>query len=106
MIRAKASDAVATGTAASVTLPVLQGQSYKLEQVIWSYTGDGPLAGNLLIYNELETTLLSVNITNAGPGFLPLAGVSCRGVSIALQGVTGSGGTLSLLYSLTGDLQG
>lgn len=106
MIRAKASDAVSTGEAAMVTLQSLSNQSYRLEQVVWSYSGDNPIVGNLLISDENEATLLSINITNTGPGFLPLAGLNCSGAVCTVRGVTDTDATVSLLYSLTGDMLG
>ena len=62
--------APAANTAAVVTLAAEAGLSQALRGVAWSYNAT-PTGGNLKVEDD-STTVFSVDITAAGPGFLPL----------------------------------
>ena len=62
--------APAANTAAVVTLAAETGLSQGLRGVAWSYEAT-PAGGNLKVEDD-NITVFSVDITAAGPGFLPL----------------------------------
>lgn len=59
----------ATNAAAAVTLPAAAGVANVIDEVIWSYSGN-PTGGALTITDD-GATVFSVDITSAGPGFVP-----------------------------------
>ena len=73
--RARAStndvNAPASNTAAVITYSANAISAHYIEGLYWSYSG-APAAGNLKIEDGSGTTVFSLDITAAGPGFLPL----------------------------------
>lgn len=62
----------ASGTAAIVTYTAASGTAHVIGGVAWSYNGI-PTAGNLKIEDVSGTIVFSIDITAAGPGFIPFA---------------------------------
>lgn len=60
----------AANTAAVITYAAVAGQKHVIGGVAWSYNG-APTAGNLKIEDVAGTVVFSVDITSAGPGFIP-----------------------------------
>lgn len=65
----------AAATAAVITLPAIPGVKHQIEHVSWSYDA-APTGGNLKIESPSGTTIFEIDITAAGPGFIPFSG-SC-----------------------------
>jgi hypothetical protein len=75
----------ASGGAAVITIAALDSstttnQCIELEMVSWSYDAS-PTGGNLKIESPSGTTLLTLDITSAGPGFIPFSGSCIRGAA-------------------------
>ncbi len=64
----------AANTAAVVTYAAVAGKRHAITGVYWSYDG-APTGGNLIIEDGSGTTVFSIDITAAGPGYIifPLA---------------------------------
>ena len=62
--------APASNTAAVVTYAAAEGLSHVVSGILWSYS-TSPTGGNLKIEDGAGNTVLSFDITSAGPGFLP-----------------------------------
>lgn len=60
----------AANTAAVITYAAVSGQKHVIGGVAWSYNG-APTGGNLKIEDVSGTVVFSVDITAAGPGFIP-----------------------------------
>jgi hypothetical protein len=69
-VSTSAYNAPAANTAAVATIPGAGAAGVSGVNVLWSYSAT-PTNGNLLIQHG-STTILSLDITNAGPGFLPI----------------------------------
>ncbi len=75
----------ASGGAAVITIAALDSnttnnQRIELEFVGWSYDA-APTGGNLKIESPSGTTLMTLDITAAGPGFIPFSGSCIRGAA-------------------------
>lgn len=70
----------AAATAAVITISAITGVAHEIEAVLWSYDA-APTGGNLKIESPSGTTLLSVDVTSAGVGFLPFSGSCIKGAS-------------------------
>lgn len=66
-----------SNTAATFTYAAVPGKQHNISSVVWSYSGS-PTGGNLKIEDGSGTTVFSVDITSAGPGFIPF-GPAIRG---------------------------
>lgn len=62
--------APSSNTAAVVTYSAVTGQRHVLTGIAWSYSGT-PTNGNLKVEDGVGTTVVSLDITAAGPGFIP-----------------------------------
>jgi len=63
--------APAANTAAVVTYTGAAGSSHVIAGIAWSYDG-APTGGNLLVEDDSDT-VLSLDVTAAGPGFIPFS---------------------------------
>lgn len=61
----------AINTAAIITYTAVAAAKHVIRGVAWSYDA-APTGGNLLIEDVSGTTVFSLDITAAGPGFIPL----------------------------------
>lgn len=50
----------------------------EIEMIAWSYDA-APTAGNLKVESPVGTTIFTVDITAAGPGFIPFSGSCIKG---------------------------
>jgi hypothetical protein len=83
--------APASNTAAVVTIAAVTGKQNAISGIAWSYNA-APTAGNLKIENGSGVTVFSIDITAAGPGFIPWP-VAIRGsVTTALIVTLAAGG--------------
>lgn len=64
--------APAVNTAAVVTYAASAGQAHVIGGIAWSYNA-APTGGNLKVEDVSGTTVFSIDITSAGPGFIPFA---------------------------------
>lgn len=73
--------APSSNTSAIVTIAAsATGAWHEIEGIYWSYDA-APTGGSLLVESPSGTTLLSLSITAAGPGFLPFSGSCLRGAT-------------------------
>ncbi len=61
--------ATSSGTAATLTYGAIQGQAHVLGGVAWSYSA-APTSGSLTVKDGSDT-VFQIDITAAGPGFVP-----------------------------------
>ncbi len=74
-------------TAAVVTYPAIPNRIHCITGVAWSYNAT-PTGGNLKIEDGSGTTIFTMDITAAGPGFIPFP--------IAKRGSTGKAMIITL----------
>lgn len=67
-------------TAAIITITAVPDVAHEIEMLGWSYDAD-PTGGNLKVESPSGTTLFEFDITNKGPGFIPLSGSCLKGAS-------------------------
>jgi hypothetical protein len=84
--------APAAATAAVITKDLVAGKRHRLEQVEWSYSA-APTGGNLKIEDGAGNVVFSLDITAAGPGFIPLspAIVGTAGTAMIITLASGAG---------------
>lgn len=63
-------NAPAVDTAAVVTLTAIAAKGHVLQQVIYSYHGADPTAGNLIVEDGAGTTVFDIDISSEGEAFL------------------------------------
>ena len=67
------SAAPAANTAAVVSYPAAGiGWANVISDITWSYSGTGTLSGGNLLIQDGSATILTVDVTSQGAGFLPL----------------------------------
>lgn len=98
-------DEPSSHTAAVVTITAETTVAQEIEFIAWSYDTD-PTGGNLKVESPSGTTLMSLDITSKGPGFIPFSGSCLRGAADQALIVTladgGSGVTGKLYVSQRG----
>lgn len=85
----------ASNTAAVITYPLVSGAQHVIHSLEWSYNV-APTGGNLKV-EDGASTVFSVDVTAAGPGFIifepALAGTAATAMTVTLaaggNGVTG-----------------
>jgi hypothetical protein len=65
--------APAANTAAVVTYAAVANERHCIGGIAWSYSGGTPTGGNLKVEDVSGTTVFSIDITAAGPGFIPFS---------------------------------
>lgn len=83
-----------TNAAVTVTLAATEGVLHVLDSVDWSYSA-APTNGALTVAVD-GTTIMSVDITEAGPGFLSWATEQSDGLHGPLATATGKAMTITL----------
>ncbi len=84
--------APSSNTAAVLTYSAVTGQRHVLSGLAWSYSAT-PTSGNLKIEDGAGTTIFSLDITTAGPGFVPFAPPLSGSASTALIVTLAAGGS-------------
>ena len=62
--------APASNTAAVVTYTANATKAHAIGGIAWSYSGT-PTSGNLKVENGSGTVVFTIDVTTAGPGFIP-----------------------------------
>ncbi len=78
MAIAKTHDPAMAATAAVITLAAVSGTAHQIEHISWSYDA-APTGGNLKIESPSGTKIFEIDITAAGPGFIPFSGSGLTG---------------------------
>ena len=88
--------APSSNTAAVITVAAVPGVAHELEMIGWSYDA-APTGGNLKVESPSGTTLFELDITAAGPGFIPLSGsgLKCASGQAAIITLASGAGAVS-----------
>lgn len=79
-------------TNAVVTFAALAGGRHTIEGIAWSYSGS-PTGGNLTITDGNLGTVFNLDVTAAGPGYIPLIPPACGTVNASLVVTLAAGGS-------------
>ena len=84
----------APGAAVTITLAATPGQRHTLTGIQWSYSA-APATGFITVQDGV-VTILQIDITGAGPGFLPFYEVQGVGSGAGIVGGEGNAVTIEL----------
>ena len=88
-------NAPASNTAAVLTYAAVSDRRHVLDGIQWSYSA-APTGGNLKVEDGSGTTVFSIDVTAAGPGFVPFApGLAGRGNTAMIVTLAAGGSGVS-----------